>query len=71
MHVSRRSVLRQGAACAGAALLAAPAGVAGEQLMKSSGPQRTRFGVSTYSYWHFQGEKYPIEKVIENAATGL
>lgn len=24
-------------------------------------------GVSTYSYWHLKGEKYPIEKVIENA----
>jgi L-ribulose-5-phosphate 3-epimerase len=24
--------------------------------------------VSTYSYWHFRGEKYPIEKVIEEAA---
>jgi sugar phosphate isomerase/epimerase len=24
--------------------------------------------VSTYSYWHFKPEKYPIEKVIEHAA---
>jgi sugar phosphate isomerase/epimerase len=23
--------------------------------------------VSTYSYWHFKGDKYPIEKVIEDA----
>lgn len=30
--------------------------------------QRIRFGVSTYSYWHFSREKYPIEKVIEHAA---
>jgi sugar phosphate isomerase/epimerase len=29
---------------------------------------RNRLGVSTYSYWHLRGEKYPIEKVIENAA---
>ncbi len=29
---------------------------------------RTRIAVSTYSYWHFRGEKYPIEKVIEEAA---
>ncbi|MBC7928480.1 MAG: sugar phosphate isomerase/epimerase [Bryobacteraceae bacterium] len=27
-----------------------------------------RIAVSTYSYWHFKTEKYPIEKVIENAA---
>jgi len=31
-------------------------------------PTRNRLGVSTYSYWHLRGEKYPIEKVIENAA---
>ncbi len=29
---------------------------------------RNRLGVSTYSYWHLRGEKYPVEKVIENAA---
>ncbi|WP_194777267.1 sugar phosphate isomerase/epimerase family protein [Pararhodonellum marinum] len=28
----------------------------------------TPIAVSTYSYWHFRTEKYPIEKVIENAA---
>jgi sugar phosphate isomerase/epimerase len=27
-----------------------------------------RLAVSTYSYWHFRTEKYPIEKVIEHAA---
>ena len=31
-------------------------------------PQRTKLAVSTYSYWHFKTEKYPIERVIENAA---
>ncbi|HXI38466.1 MAG TPA: sugar phosphate isomerase/epimerase family protein [Bryobacteraceae bacterium] len=29
--------------------------------------RRSRFGVSTYSYWHFKGDKYPIERVIEDA----
>ena len=29
---------------------------------------RIRLAVSTYSYWHFKPEKYPIEKVIEDAA---
>jgi L-ribulose-5-phosphate 3-epimerase len=29
--------------------------------------RRVRFGVSTYSYWHFKGDKYPIEAVIEEA----
>lgn len=27
-----------------------------------------RLAVSSYSYWHFRTEKYPIEKVIEHAA---
>ncbi len=30
--------------------------------------RRMRLAVSTYSYWHFRGERYPIERVIENAA---
>ncbi len=30
--------------------------------------KRIRLGVSTYSYWHFQEEKYAIEKVIDHAA---
>ena len=29
---------------------------------------RPKIAVSTYSYWHFRTDKYPIEKVIENAA---
>jgi sugar phosphate isomerase/epimerase len=27
-----------------------------------------KLGTSTYSYWHFRTEKYPIEKVLEHAA---
>jgi len=27
-----------------------------------------RFSVSSYSYWHFKKERYPIEKVIDHAA---
>lgn len=30
--------------------------------------RRIPLAVSTYSYWHFEKVKYPIEKVIENAA---
>ena len=31
-------------------------------------PGRVKLAVSTYSYWHFRTERYPVEKVIENAA---
>ncbi len=30
--------------------------------------RRSRIGVSTYSWWHFRGPRYPVEKVIEHAA---
>jgi sugar phosphate isomerase/epimerase len=30
--------------------------------------QRTKLGISTYSYWHFKTEKYPVAKVINHAA---
>ncbi len=33
----------------------------------AAGP-RIRLGVSSYSYWHFKKDKYPMEKVIESAA---
>jgi L-ribulose-5-phosphate 3-epimerase len=31
-------------------------------------PRKIRLAVSTYSYWHFRGDRYPVERVIENAA---
>jgi len=30
---------------------------------------RQQIAVSTYSFWHFQGDKFPIEKVIDHAQT--
>ena len=35
---------------------------------QASGAGRVRLAVSTYSYWHFRTPKFPVEKVIENAA---
>jgi L-ribulose-5-phosphate 3-epimerase len=56
MELSRRDLLASAAAGLAVQLQAAPA------------PARIRLAVSTYSYWHFRGERYPIEKVIEDAA---
>lgn len=59
MEFSRRQLLQAGAAAlvpGAPAIAAAPAA------------PRIRLAVSTYSYWHFKPEKYPIEKVIEDAA---
>ena len=51
--------------------LAASAGAALPQLTAAqSAPQPgpVKLAVSTYSYWHFRTAKFPIEKVIEDAA---
>ncbi len=37
------------------------------QVLKNTG-SRIKLSVSSYSYWHFKGDKFPIEKVIERAA---
>jgi sugar phosphate isomerase/epimerase len=29
---------------------------------------RIKLGVSSYSYWHFKGDKFPLDKVIDHAA---
>ncbi|MEX2299369.1 MAG: sugar phosphate isomerase/epimerase family protein [Bryobacterales bacterium] len=67
MSISRRNFFHRGLAAAGAAAAAAPNGAAA---VKAPTPadQRIPIGVSTYSYWHFRQEKFPIEKVIEDAA---
>jgi len=61
--MNRRELLVSAASAAAASstLLAQPA--------TTPRPYRTpRLAVSSYSYWHFRGPKYPIEKVIEQAA---
>jgi sugar phosphate isomerase/epimerase len=58
MSLSRRALLETPLAAVTPGL-AQPAAGAG---------RRIPLAVSTYSYWHFRGEKYPIEKVIEEAA---
>jgi sugar phosphate isomerase/epimerase len=62
MSVTRREALQRGAAALGA--LSVPRGASAAAAARP----RVRLAVSTYSYWHFRTEKYPIEKVIEEAA---
>jgi L-ribulose-5-phosphate 3-epimerase len=66
MAITRRQALQIGAAAAvaSAARLEAHPGAAPAPVP----PTRVRLAVSTYSYWHFKAEKYPIEKVIHQAA---
>jgi L-ribulose-5-phosphate 3-epimerase len=65
MSLSRRDLLKT-AALTGAAIGADRALF---PVAAAAPAPRIRIGVSTYSYWHFDKVKYPIEKVIENAAT--
>ena len=51
----------------GAALLSPLSGPVRAQEARST-ERRIPIAVSTYSYWHFRSPKYPIEKVIEDAA---
>lgn len=66
MSISRRSFFHRGLAAAGVAATAQR----GASAAKTETPagQRIPLGVSTYSYWHFRGDRFPIEKVIEDAA---
>jgi sugar phosphate isomerase/epimerase len=63
MNLTRRELLS-----AGAAATAGTLALSHTHAAIAPAPQRIRFGVSTYSYWHFDRVKYPIEKVIEHAA---
>lgn len=65
--LSRRDILKTALPVAGA-LYTSQAQAASPPIQSTTSKPRIRFGVSTYSYWHFSKEKYPIEKVIENAA---
>jgi L-ribulose-5-phosphate 3-epimerase len=65
--LTRRDSLKL-AAAAPLALAAAPASTiaAPAQAGRATG-NTIRFAVSTYSYWHFEEQKYPVQKVIEQA----
>ena len=64
--LSRRDAIKGGVSM-GLAALAAGSGV-GEAEAASPAQPRIRISVSSYSYWHFKPVKYPIEKVIDDAA---
>jgi L-ribulose-5-phosphate 3-epimerase len=69
MTYSRRHALTIGAAAVLAPVRSLAAQPAAVPPAAPPALPRIRLAVSTYSYWHFQAEKYPIERVIEDAAT--
>jgi sugar phosphate isomerase/epimerase len=64
----RRTWLKQSALLASGTLLGSNIQTQAETIGKSPTTPKIPIAVSTYSYWHFKTEKYPIEKVIEHAA---
>src|SRR5688500_14180005 len=60
----RQFINRVAAATAGATLIpqSTPAGTT------PLPDPRIKLSISSYSYWHFKGDKFPIEKVIDEAA---
>lgn len=66
MNLSRRSFL--GSAALSSAGLALSSSAPAASPTKSSRRARIKFGISTYSYWHFKTQKVPVETVIERAA---
>lgn len=71
-NMNRRSFLAS-SACLGAATLALGGKTSTAAPAESpSDPRKSKnrisVGVATYSYWHFMGEKAPIETIIDKAA---
>lgn len=60
MQISRRQAIATAVAGATAAPFVNAA--------STSPKRRTKLAVSSYSYWHFKGDKVPIENVIRDAA---
>ena len=65
---SRRTWLKQSAILASGTLLGNTVVDKKDIDAPNSAAAKIPLAVSTYSYWHFKTEKYPIEKVIEHAA---
>lgn len=66
MHSTRRSFLKN--AALGSAAVCAPALAQAQPTAPVAAAGKIKLSVSSYSYWHFKGEKFPIEKVIDEAA---
>lgn len=64
MSSSRRSFLKNSIASS----LAIPALPMLKPIVNAAPKARIKLSISSYSYWHFKGDKFPIKKVIDEAA---
>lgn len=65
---ARRNFLRQAGVAAGSFALAPLASSLAAEEPPSAVNSANRIAVSTYSFWHFRGDKTPIEACIDQAA---
>ena len=69
MQVTRREIMGAAAsAVAATAVRSAVARTAGTSATRRSASSAWHIGVSTYSFWHFKGEKVEVADCIERAA---
>ena len=68
MDQSRRSFFRNSVAATAAAAIPNLAMAEPVRSTADLPKPRIKLSISSYSYWHFKGEKFPIEKVIDEAA---
>ncbi len=68
MTITRRSMLGASLAALVPGSVSARQATATPPASSPTGGRRTKLAVSTYSYWHFRGERVPVERVIEDAA---
>jgi len=68
MKNSRRSFIRNGFGSALATAVLPAVRISNNNEVAVQPKPRIKLSISSYSYWHFKGEKYPIEKVIDEAA---
>ena len=68
MKNSRRSFIRNGFGSALATAVLPAVRISNNNEVAVQPKPRIKLSISSYSYWHFKGEKFPVEKVIDEAA---
>ena len=69
MLPSRRTFLKSTLACAAAGTIVPQLAHGGpDNPLSNTRAQRIKLSISSYSYWHFKKEKFPISTVIDEAA---
>src|SRR5690349_13388791 len=66
MNFHRRSFLKK--AIAGVASVTVLPGAVRAEVPRMNNTSSIKLSISSYSYWHFKGPRFPIEKVIDEAA---